>query len=128
MRRCNQQKVSITSLLTLSFKTQFEVNKKNFGLYWTLEHRVREDVLPLYYPFDEKLLKMQKQPNFVEKLFQGFEDALLSCNKRCLICGVTLSYEGLKPCTCENPLCIFSRENYGLGLDIGTELENSMII
>jgi poly [ADP-ribose] polymerase 6/8 len=103
----------------------FLEEKKTFGLYWTLEQRMKSEFFPKYWPFGDKLLKLVPKVNFIQQVLEDLEYQILHCNKRCLICGNQLPYEGLKPAVCENNLCIFSRENYGLGVDLISELQNN---
>ena len=46
-----------------------------------------------------------------------------NCSGRCIICGDDLEFAGIKPVACDKPLCVFSVEQYGLGVDIESELK-----
>lgn len=39
-----------------------------------------------------------------------------------MICGKKLAYAGVKPVVCENQQCVFSYEQFGLGVDIESEI------
>lgn len=45
-----------------------------------------------------------------------------NCAARCVICDDELGYEGIRPVCCEKALCEHSLYEYGLGIDIYSEL------
>ena len=50
------------------------------------------------------------------------EGVITHCAEHCLICGSKLAFSGVKPIVCEKPSCIFSYEQFGLGVDIESEI------
>jgi hypothetical protein len=50
------------------------------------------------------------------------ENIILTCNDHCLICGKKVKYPGLKPTVCLKKLCLFTHEQFGLGVDLETEI------
>eukprot|EP01027_Heterolobosea_sp_BB2_P003868 GEZU01005824.1.p1 GENE.GEZU01005824.1~~GEZU01005824.1.p1 ORF type:complete len:667 (+),score=191.50 GEZU01005824.1:150-2150(+) len=99
-------------------------NPTKFGLYWTCQQRVVEKFWPYNWPiskYEEKNKNSKK--NYVYALMEFIESVITNCNKHCLVCGSSVPFEGLKPTVCPNPLCVFSHEMYGLGVDLGSEIK-----
>jgi hypothetical protein len=71
--------------------------------------------------FDSLFLISKKKfdgKNYLFTILDMIEKVVKHCPENCLICGNELSYAGIKPVVCENPACIFSYEQYGLGVDV----------
>jgi len=60
--------------------------------------------------------------NYLYALLHTIEDTIKNCASRCVICSETLSFPGIKPVACDKPLCVFSYEQYGLGVDIESQI------
>jgi len=99
-------------------------NKKKFLLYWSVATRVQDDFLKIFFPF-EKIQDMKekgKEESFFKSLYEFVESTISSCNDHCLICGKKVKYPGLKPTVCLKKLCLFTHEQFGLGVDLETEI------
>lgn len=59
----------------------------------------------------------------MEHILSIAENTIKSSPSYCIICGGPMSYVGLKPTVCEKSLCIFSHEQYGLGVDIESAIK-----
>jgi poly [ADP-ribose] polymerase 6/8 len=54
----------------------------------------------------------------MESILLFTEDAIRESPNHCIICSGKLPHLGLKPTVCDSPLCVFSHEQYGLGVDL----------
>jgi len=99
-------------------------DKKKFLLYWTIATRIQDDFLGEFFPFEKIELMKEKgsEKSFYKSLCDFVENIVLSCNDHCLICGKRVKYPGLKPTVCLKKLCLFTHEQFGLGVDLETEL------
>jgi hypothetical protein len=61
----------------------------------------------------------------MESLLLFTEESIKSSPGRCIICSEALSHLGLKPTVCDSPLCVFSHEQYGLGVDLESMIKKS---
>lgn len=105
-------------------------DKIKFGLYWTVTHRIRNDFLKKYTPLSSYV---DPKKNYMEAILGLAENVIKNSPSYCIICGDKMTLVGLKPNVCEKQICIFSNEQYGLGIDIesaikqDTELVDLMI-
>ncbi|KAL9658327.1 hypothetical protein ABK040_015647 [Willaertia magna] len=99
--------------------------KTKFGLYWTVQQRIDRDFFAVYWPIEKYREEVQPKNglNYMEYLLQYTEDIIKASPSKCLICGGNLPFEGIKPMCCENQLCIFSYEQYGLGVDLESSIK-----
>jgi hypothetical protein len=98
-----------------------ELNHKNtWGLYWTVENRVKEFFNKIW-PIKSKVSDSTKNI-FLYDLCLLLEETVKHCSANCLICGDSLPHAGIKPVVCDKPLCLFSYEQYGLGVDLESEI------
>jgi poly [ADP-ribose] polymerase 6/8 len=49
-------------------------------------------------------------------------DKLMTCVDNCMICDKRLAFSMLKPSICDDALCLFSHEQFGLGVDPAAEI------
>lgn len=99
--------------------------KKKFGLYWTVETRIREYFLKNWWPYEKLEAQSKKGKIFIEELTNFVIQVIQNCTKYCIICNGEMPYVGIKPTVCANKLCIFGLEQYGLGVELETEIQNS---
>jgi poly [ADP-ribose] polymerase 6/8 len=59
----------------------------------------------------------------MESLLNFVENTIKTSPGRCIICGDALSHTGLKPTVCDKQLCVFSHEQYGLGVDLESAIK-----
>eukprot|EP01080_Neovahlkampfia_damariscottae_P006918 gene6918-11081_t len=95
-------------------------NKTEWGLYWTVQHRVKE-FFQNQWPIKERVSK-KTQKIYLYDLCLLLENIIKNCSAHCIICGEKLPYAGIKPVVCDKPLCLFSHEQYGLGVNIESEI------
>jgi len=95
-------------------------DKIKFGLYWTVTNRIKNDFLKKHCPLstfnDDK-------KNYMEAILSLTENVIKNSPSYCIICGDKMSIVGLKPNVCEKQICIFSHEQYGLGIDIESAIK-----
>ncbi|KAF0978658.1 hypothetical protein FDP41_002478 [Naegleria fowleri] len=101
--------------------------KVKFGLYWTVQQRLERDFFAKYWPIElyRDTLQPKNGKNYMEYLLDYTEQVIKNSPSKCLICGGNLPYEGIKPMCCENQLCIFSHEQYGLGVDLESAIKKT---
>ena len=51
-------------------------------------------------------------------------ERIQNCTKNCIICDSFLSLQMMKPAVCDNKLCLFSHEQYGIGADVASEIHH----
>jgi hypothetical protein len=101
--------------------------KVQFGLYWTVQERLKNDFFKQYWPHDkyERSNLAQSGKNYMLSMLEFTEQIIRNSPNRCLICGNKMPYSGLKPTVCDLPLCIFSHEQYGLGVDLESSIKKN---
>jgi len=101
--------------------------KVKFGLYWTVQQRLERDFFGIYWPIEKyrEVQSKNKGMNYMEYLLDYTEQVIKTSPSKCLICGGKLPFEGIKPMCCENQLCIFSHEQYGLGVDLESAIKKT---
>ncbi|EFC43740.1 predicted protein [Naegleria gruberi] len=101
--------------------------KVKFGLYWTVQQRLERDFFAIYWPIEQyrNTLQPKTGKNYMEYLLEYTESIIKTSPSKCLICGNKLPLEGIKPMCCESPLCIFSHEQYGLGIDLESAIKKN---
>jgi hypothetical protein len=62
--------------------------------------------------------------NIFVGLIQFINYKFLNCTKNCVICDSLLGFSGMKLTVCDKELCIHSLDQYGLGLDLISEIKN----
>uniref|UniRef100_A0A6B2L8T5 Poly [ADP-ribose] polymerase n=1 Tax=Arcella intermedia TaxID=1963864 RepID=A0A6B2L8T5_9EUKA len=62
---------------------------------------------------------------FFNGLLTFVTEKILHCTENCLICDKILEFAMLKPSICEDKLCVFGLEQYGLGLDPAAEISSN---
>ena len=83
--------------------------KLSFTLAWQIHQRLREN---FHWP-------MRTSPSdALSKLYLFLQDKVKNATRYCVICDKQLDYVGLKPAVCDQPLCVYSHMQYGLGEDI----------
>lgn len=63
-----------------------------------------------------------QQSNFVVEVGLFLNEAILEAHKRCLSCGCSLQYYGIKPSVCTEEICMFRFEALGLGFSLEDEI------
>jgi hypothetical protein len=87
----------------------------SFGLSWYLVKRV------------EKFLGRNWPPKHTHLLLDIASDAkerIQQCIKNCVICDKKLEFRMLKPTICDDILCKYSYDSFGLGADIASEIQH----
>eukprot|EP01105_Mastigella_eilhardi_P015663 TRINITY_DN3586_c0_g1_i3.p1 TRINITY_DN3586_c0_g1~~TRINITY_DN3586_c0_g1_i3.p1 ORF type:complete len:724 (-),score=171.42 TRINITY_DN3586_c0_g1_i3:1554-3725(-) len=89
----------------------------SFGLQWFVHNRL------------ERLMKSAgvwppKSFTFFSDLVAMTTNKILACTQNCVICDKKLPFEMTKPAVCDNPLCIFSHMQFGLGEDVAAEIQH----
>jgi len=80
--------------------------------------------LKTFFPFEkiDSMKEKGKEESFFKSINEFVENIILTCNDHCLICGKKVKYPGLKPTVCLKKLCLFTHEQFGLGVDLETEI------
>jgi len=98
-------------------------DKSKWGLYWTVENILKQEFFGKFWPLKENYdPKKFDGKNYLYALLYLIEDTVKNCSSRCVICGDKLSFAGIKPVACDKPICVFSYEHFGLGVDIESEI------
>mmetsp|Transcript_5967 Transcript_5967/g.22649 ORF Transcript_5967/g.22649 Transcript_5967/m.22649 type:complete len:654 (-) Transcript_5967:46-2007(-) len=101
-------------------------NKSKYGIQWVVNDRASKWI-QRFWPFKEKYIKEHhgaaKRNPFIG-LLNHVEHVIKNCSKFCSVCGEKMEFEGVKPTVCENKLCIFSSENFALGVDVESQILN----
>lgn len=113
-------------------KTQFHNildNRSPFGLYWTVQEKLRNQFFKRYWPFQTYYNEVQSKSsnndkNYMISVIETVIDIIKKSPQFCLICERVLPYQGLKPTVCDSPLCVFSHEEYGLGVNLENSIKN----
>eukprot|EP01080_Neovahlkampfia_damariscottae_P011934 gene11934-5335_t len=103
------------------------LDKKKFSLFWTISDRITFGFLgkKFWWPFSE--IKRKEGKNFIEAIVSYVQNVVNNCAKLCLICAENMPFEGLKPSVCSKQLCVFRHEQFGLGIDLESEIIHSNI-
>ena len=109
-------------------KTQYHVlldQKTQFGLYWTVQEKLRNHFFKKHWPFSKYQQEVQQKTgkSFMLAVIEETIQIIKSSPQYCIICEQTLPFEGLKPTVCDSPLCVFSHEEYGLGVDLESAIK-----
>lgn len=84
-----------------------------FGVKWFLEKRAEF--------FLQKNWPPQHTHLFLD-LIAFIIDKIMNCTNNCMICDKLLDIPMLKPSICDNQICVFSHEQFGLGVDPAAEI------
>lgn len=105
--------------ITLLEKKQPKVEEKKgfFSFLFGSKPKKKEEVVA------EKTLT--ESGNILIGLLTLVKSKFLKCCNNCIICDDTLGYTGLKPSVCDKELCIHCVEQYGLGIDIVSEVKKN---
>ena len=85
----------------------------SFGLQWFLQKRL-EIFLGKNWP--------PKHTHLFLDMMSYAIDKVMTCTDNCIICDKRLAFSMLKPSICEDSLCLFSHEQFGLGVDPAAEI------
>lgn len=97
-----------------------------FGLYWTVQEMLKTKFFKIYWPHSKyEQLQARTGKNYMIAVMEKAIEAIKSSPQLCMICGQQLPYAGLKPTVCDSPLCVFSHEEYGLGVDLESVIKES---
>eukprot|EP01080_Neovahlkampfia_damariscottae_P012442 gene12442-6194_t len=97
-------------------------NKRKFPLYWTIADRILFGFFKTpWWPFSE-IQKKKIDEGLIENLTSYVMNVIKDCSKHCLICGGKMPFEGLRPTVCVKQLCVFRHEQFGLGIDLESEI------
>lgn len=89
-----------------------------------MQQRIKEDFLKKHLPlatFEEKNKK--KNHNYMIAILEMAEKLIKESPSHCIICGQKMTLVGLKPTVCEKAICVFSHEQYGLGVDLESSIK-----
>lgn len=92
------------------------VSVRSFGLQWFLQKRL-ENFLSKNWP--------PRHTHLFLDICSYAIDKIMTCTDTCMICDKKLLFSMLKPSICEDPLCLFSHEQFGLGVDPASEIASS---
>jgi len=87
----------------------------SFGLAWQLQKRI-EDYMRQHWPPTNTHLFLDVANELVGNTMR--------CTKTCVICNKPLAFEMLKPSICDSPLCLYSYDQYGLGVDVAAIIKS----
>lgn len=85
----------------------------SFGLQWYLQKRL-ETFLARNWP--------PRHTHLFLDLVSHAMDRIMACADNCIICDKKLVFSMLKPSICDEALCQFSHEQFGLGVDPASEI------
>jgi hypothetical protein len=98
-------------------------DKSKWGLDWTVSNIIKTLFFTKYWPISKNYdAKKFQDKNYLYALLHTIEDTIKNCASKCVICGDALAYAGIKPVACEKAICIFSYEQFGLGVDIESQI------
>lgn len=87
----------------------------SFGLRWYLVKRIEKFLARNWPP---------KHTHLLLDLAADCKERVLSCIKNCVICDKKLEFRMLKPSICDDLLCKYSYDQYGLGADVASEIQH----
>eukprot|EP01127_Copromyxa_protea_P024518 TRINITY_DN9710_c0_g1_i1.p1 TRINITY_DN9710_c0_g1~~TRINITY_DN9710_c0_g1_i1.p1 ORF type:complete len:642 (+),score=89.81 TRINITY_DN9710_c0_g1_i1:180-2105(+) len=91
-------------------------SEDDFGLKWYLEKRAGDYLSKNWPPVSY---------TFFIDLSDYVSYKINNCKTNCILCDCKLDFPMLKPSICENPLCSFGYEQFGIGIDISSELRSN---
>lgn len=98
-------------------------DKSKWGLDWTVTNIIKTQFMVKNWPISKNYdAKKFQDKNYLYALLHTIEDTIKNCASRCVICGEDLAYAGIKPVACEKQICVFSYEQFGLGVDIESQI------
>jgi hypothetical protein len=92
------------------------ISKTSFGLQWYLQKRIEKFLSRNWPPKNNTHLFLDMMSHVMDKI--------TTCTKACIICDKKLEFSMLKPTICDNPLCQFSYDQYGLGADVAAAIKH----
>eukprot|EP01127_Copromyxa_protea_P014223 TRINITY_DN3918_c0_g1_i2.p1 TRINITY_DN3918_c0_g1~~TRINITY_DN3918_c0_g1_i2.p1 ORF type:complete len:560 (-),score=88.31 TRINITY_DN3918_c0_g1_i2:72-1751(-) len=114
LRSENPPQVRLFQALPSMNLSSFNIITTDFGLQWFLQKRL------------EAFLRKAWTTNPTSSLFVDIVieaiDKITKCSKVCMICDDPLTFSMLKPTICDKPLCHFSYDEFGLGVDPISEI------
>lgn len=95
-------------------------DKTKFSLSFSVENRLKKDWFTNNWPL--KGNSSHEHENYLVSIMTMIENIIKNCPEHCIVCHSKLDYAGVKAVCCEQAICIFSYEFYGLGVDIESEI------
>ncbi|KAL0492008.1 hypothetical protein AKO1_010138 [Acrasis kona] len=100
------------------------IQRARYGLDWTVCNRVLNN----YFKPRIQQIKLD-QREMLSTILDIMVHTIQNCPTNCVVCAQKLVHQGIKPTTCNNPLCIFSCEQYGIGVDLeSTILQSPQVV
>lgn len=93
----------------------YNMPRRDFGLSWYLEKKL-EKYFYSCWPPDET------RENILIEAVIFTINKIMNCTTCCMICDNPLPFSMLKPSICDSSLCAFSFDEFGLGLDVASEI------
>jgi hypothetical protein len=117
-------KVEVFQVGDVGKKSVNDGKRKKFILYWTIGDRIMFTFFTKkWWPF--ATITQRKDQTLMKELLIFSEQVVLNSSKRCMICDDKILAEGLRPTICPKTLCTFRCEQFGLGQDLESDIENS---